>query len=85
MNNSVPILLSTVASTIKSLQRFKDQYDKEFAFGFDPIRDIWGFQETRVSALLAYFLDPKQKHGQDRVFLDSFLLLALSNSQRIIP
>jgi len=74
MDNGVPILLSTVNATIKNLERFKHQYDREFAFDFDPIRDIWGFQETRVSALLAYFLDPRQRHGQGRVYLDSFLL-----------
>lgn len=40
---------------------------------FDFMHSIFGITETKHSKILAYFLDPNEKHGLKTLFLNSFL------------
>jgi len=76
MIEPVDRLLTEIGEGLKAFDKFMTAYQPQLALGFDPIGDILGLDEMRSSAILAYFLDPKRKHGQGRIFLESFLDLA---------
>jgi hypothetical protein len=54
----------------KSAQK---QLDAQLATRLNIIRDFVGPDENRITDIMADLLDPEGRHGQDRVFLESFL------------
>lgn len=73
MEKSIERLLTAIGSERTSLRRYRQRYDSDVAFDFDPIGKFWGLYETASSAILGYFLDPTQAHAQKDVFLRQFL------------
>ena len=63
---------SGLDSGLKSLREVRSAYDQEMAFDFDPLH-IFNINENKVSEILAYFLNPKSKHGQKDAFIQTFL------------
>jgi hypothetical protein len=59
-----------INSGLDSLREVRSLYDREIAFDFNPL-ELFNdcIDENRVSALLAYFLNPNGKHGQKDAFL----------------
>ncbi|MDX5479225.1 MAG: PD-(D/E)XK nuclease family protein, partial [Cyclobacteriaceae bacterium] len=50
----------------------REIYGKEMAPNFNSL-DFWRIDENKISQIIAYFLDPKEKHGQGEVYLENFL------------
>lgn len=75
---AVEPLLSTIAVKLETIRSFEDTYGAELAFHFDPITEFWGFTENPSSHILAFFLDPRQSHGQGQVYLRAFEKLVCS-------
>lgn len=65
-------LLNHVRSRVDAHKEFKSEYDKQLAFDFD-LFSFFSVGENKVSQILAYFLDPKQSHGQRDLFLNDFI------------
>ena len=57
---------------LTSLREVRTAYDEQIAFDFNMLR-LFKPGETKVSEILAFFLDPKQKHGQKIAFLQKFI------------
>lgn len=55
-----------------SLSEMEQAYDPIIAFHFNSL-NFFNVGETVVSKILAYFLDPNEKHGQGDTFLKAFL------------
>lgn len=63
---------STVETKIDLIKQVREIYGKEMAPNFNSL-DFWRIDENKISQILAYFLDPKEKHGQGEVYLNHFL------------
>lgn len=57
---------------IKTEKEFQKNYDQDHAFNFN-LFDFFKPLENEISQILKFFLDPKEKHGQGKIFLDTFL------------
>lgn len=70
LKSKLDALFVGINSGLSSLREVRAVYDREIAFDFNPL-DLFDdcINENRISALLAYFLDPRQKHGQNDLFL----------------
>lgn len=75
MDDHVGNLLQSVSSQLDAIRKYRKLYDRESAFNFNPIRQFWGVYENPTSAILAFFLNPKEAHGQGDVFLKRFLAM----------
>jgi len=53
---------------LNSLREVRATYDEQIAFNFNMLR-FFNLGETKVSEILAFFLDPKKEHGQKAAFL----------------
>jgi hypothetical protein len=63
---------SGLHSGLESLREVRSAFDEEIAFDFDPLQ-FFSINENTVSNMLAYFVNPKAKHGQKDAFLRIFL------------
>lgn len=63
---------SNIETKIRLLKQVREYYGKEMAPYFNSL-DFWKIDEIKVSQILAFFLDPNEKHGQGEVFLAHFL------------
>lgn len=72
MENNINELLRTVKAKIESHNEFKNAYDRQLAFDFNLL-NFFKVGENKTSEIIAYFLNPKQKHGQGDAFLNIFL------------
>ncbi len=59
---------------IKSLREMRDVYNERIAFDFCFMNQFFHPDERKISQILAFFLDPKEKHAQGNNFLREFLL-----------
>lgn len=59
---------STAETKLKLTDEFQRLYGKLLAPKFNCI-DFWGMNENKVSEILAYFLNPNEKHAQGDSFL----------------
>ena len=57
---------------LNSLREVRTTYDEQIAFNFNMLR-FFNPGETKISKILAFFLDPTEKHGQNSAFLRAFL------------
>jgi hypothetical protein len=57
---------------LNSLREVRATYDEQIAFDFNTLR-FFGIGENTVSQILAFFLNPKETHGQRTAFLRTFL------------
>jgi hypothetical protein len=57
---------------LNSLREVRTAYDEQIAFDFNMLR-FFKPRETKISEILAFFLDPKNNHGQKYAFLRTFL------------
>lgn len=70
--NKIKDLLSVVKSKIEAHTEFKKEYNKQLAFDFN-LFNFFSVGENKVSEILAFFLNPKESHGQDDIFLREFV------------
>ncbi len=63
---------SGLNSTIRTVKNVQALYEPVNAFRFN-LFNFWYPGENKLSQILAFFLDPKQTHGQGDVFLKIFL------------
>lgn len=63
---------SIAKTKIKLTEQVKKYYGKEIAPYFNSF-DFWWIDENKVSKILAFFLDPNQKHEQGDIYLKHFL------------
>jgi len=63
---------SLADTKIKLTEQVKKYYGKEIAPNFNSF-DFWRVDENKVSRILSFFLDPKQKHEQGDIYLKHFL------------
>jgi len=64
--------LTGLSSTIRTVKNVQELYEPVNAFRFN-LFNFWYPGENKLSQLLAFFLDPKQTHGQGDTFLNIFL------------
>ena len=67
-------ILHTVKAKIDAHNEFKEAYNEQLALDFN-LFNFFGVGENKISTILAYFLDPKETHGQSDKFLKEFLSL----------
>lgn len=67
-------LLNLIKSKIEAHKEFKNAYNKQLAFDFNML-NFFNPGENKTSEILAFFLNPKQSHGQGDAFLVEFLKL----------
>lgn len=72
MVNDIKDFLSGLNTTLTSVREVTQFYDSKIAFEFNLFNFLRP-DENKYSEILAYFLNPNQKHGQGKVFLDIFL------------
>lgn len=48
-------------------------YNREVALEFNPMLQFFSIGENKFSDIIAYFLNPQEKHGQGSAFLEAFL------------
>jgi hypothetical protein len=65
-------LFTGVHATVESVNKLQKIYDSEQASRFNSL-NFFRPGENKISEILAFFLDPKQTHGQGALFLDLFL------------
>ncbi|HAM97049.1 MAG TPA: hypothetical protein DCQ26_00405 [Marinilabiliales bacterium] len=70
-------ILKTVTAWLEAHKEYKKMYNKKMAFDFNFI-NFFKVGENKVSEILAYFLNPNEKHGQGNVFLKEFLEFLIS-------
>jgi len=63
---------SGLSVTVKHVKKFQKSYESELAFRFNSFNFV-NPDENKYSKILAYFLEPRQTHGQGEVFLNLFL------------
>ncbi|MBC7553851.1 MAG: PD-(D/E)XK nuclease family protein [Taibaiella sp.] len=64
---------SGLEATIAYAKKYQENNSEEFAFEFNPLIHFYDKGENQLSDMLAFFLDPEEKHGQKRLFVDIFL------------
>jgi len=57
---------------LKSLRKVRSIYDEQVAFEFNVTSFFWP-DENKTSEILAFFLNPKESHGQKTTFLKLFV------------
>ncbi len=62
-----------LSSKLESAQEIKEQYNKTMALDFNIFNNFFHLGENKTSEILAFFLNPKQTHGQGSIFLELFL------------
>lgn len=72
-------LLVTVKSIIDAHKEFKEAYNSRLAFDFNVL-NFFKVGENKTSEIFAFFLNPKESHGQGKAFLYEFVSL-LSEEQ----
>lgn len=70
--NKIKEILSIVKSKIEAHTEFKKEYNKQLAFDFN-LFNFFNVGENKVSEILAFFLNPKESHGQGNIFLKEFV------------
>lgn len=68
----IELILDQLEEKLAAHKEFKAAYDKKLSFDFNFF-NFFLPGETKLSEILAYFLDPKQSHGQEDAFLKVFL------------
>lgn len=63
---------SITETVIRLTEQVKNYYGKEIASNFNSF-DFWWIDENKVSSIIAFFLDPNEKHEQGDVYLKCFL------------
>lgn len=63
---------SLTDTKIKLIEQVRDYYGKEIAPNFNSF-DFWWINENKVSEIIAFFLDPKERHEQGNIYLKHFL------------
>ncbi|MGV8964279.1 MAG: PD-(D/E)XK nuclease family protein [Candidatus Saccharimonadaceae bacterium] len=63
---------SITGTKIKLTEQVKNYYGKELASNFNSF-DFWWIDENKVSSIIAFFLDPNEKHEQGDIYLKCFL------------
>jgi hypothetical protein len=63
---------SIAETKVKLAEDMINTYGKELAPNFNSI-DFWTIDENKVSSIIAFFLDPSQKHQQGDIYLNHFL------------
>jgi len=63
---------SITETKIRLTEQVKNYYGKEIAPNFNSF-DFWWIDENKVSSIIAFFLDPNEKHEQGDVYLKHFL------------
>lgn len=71
-------LIKEMSSVLKIHKEYMEAYNHKLAIGFN-VFNFFDVGENKTSEILAYFLNPKEKHAQGDVFLDSFLKLLPEN------
>lgn len=66
-------LFSGLQATLDAAERYQRTQDRELALNFNPLLSFFKIGENQFSSMLAFFLNPKQAHGQGDVFLKAFL------------
>ncbi len=51
----------------------RKSYNREVALEFNPMLQFFSIGENKFSDIIAYFLNPQEKHGQGGTFLEAFL------------
>lgn len=64
---------SGLEATLAISRKFQEANNLEYAFEFNPLIHFYGVGENKLSDMLAFFLNPKEKHGQGRIFADIFV------------
>src|SRR6056297_3615941 len=63
---------SLADTKIKLTKQVKQLYSKELAPNFN-LFNFWWLDENTISKILAFFLDPRETHGQGDIYLKHFL------------
>jgi len=63
---------SGLSATIKSVKEVQKLYNHQLAFNFNSLNFLRP-GENKYSEILAFFLNPKEVHGQGNIFLKLFL------------
>lgn len=71
-DTNIETFFSGLSATMDSIREVRKIYDPIMAFEFNSL-NFWGPGENKTSDILAFFLDPKQTHGQRDIFLQLFL------------
>jgi len=72
MEEKLNLFFTGLEAGLKSLREVRSAFDEEVAFDFNPLK-LFYVDENKVTNVLAYFLDPEEKHGQKDRFLKVFL------------
>jgi hypothetical protein len=72
ITRSLKPYFSGLNSTIRTVKNVQTLYEPINAFRFN-LFNFWYPGENKLSQIIAFFLDPKQTHGQGDVFLKIFL------------
>lgn len=73
MKKSLHQIYSPLINRIKAHRAIRSSYNKEIAFDFNPI-NLFKINENQISSIIAFFLNPKENHGQGDAFLRSFII-----------
>src|ERR1017187_5205914 len=65
-------LFTGLDAGLNSLREVRATYEEQIAFDFNMLR-FFDLGETKVSEILAFFLDRRKEHGQKSAFLRLFL------------
>lgn len=71
-NEKIIKIMKEVKAKIEAHKEFKAAYNKQLAFDFNML-NFFKVQENKTTEILAYFLNPKENHGQGDAFLKLFL------------
>ena len=64
-------VISAAASKMAAHLEFREAYNQELAFGFDPFR-FFKVGENKISEILAALLKPGGRHGKGNLFISDF-------------
>ena len=64
---------SQLQDTLYQAEKFRKIYDPVVTFEFNPLIHFFSFGENKLSEILAFLLNPKEKHGQGSLFLELFM------------
>lgn len=72
INGSLDIFFSAIRDRQSFIRDFENSYAKKLAVRFNSL-DFISWNENKVSSILAYFLNPKEGHGQGDIYLKLFI------------
>jgi hypothetical protein len=64
--------LSLIVTMLPAFREMEQRLDRETGRRFNAF-NLFDMNENATSGILAFLLDPKEAHGQDDVFLRSFI------------